>query len=224
MEKQKTQLKIPVPPVPILEQAVGYRNYLNARFLALWWEPCGDEAMVPDGLMTFTGLWPGYLAYMQHRAVHPQLVAYNLGLSENPAEYHLVIDLEERLAFIAPGKEAERLLTSQWGNPQEKPVAISSEEMEKWLADLSEQLSHFPSFEFFVQPGVEGAQGDVDVTQRFGRKRSRARVPSFRFVFGAHPGKIIGEVRRFYFGNVLIPDVIHPLVQIVFIGVNCALA
>ena len=121
MENQMTQLNIPVPPAPILEKAVGYRNYRNVHFLALWWEPCGDEAMVSDGLVTFSGHWPGYLAYLQHRTVHPQLAAYNLGSSEDPAEYRLVIDLEERLAFIALCKEAEKILTSQWGNPQEKP-------------------------------------------------------------------------------------------------------
>ena len=155
MEKQLTQLNIPVPPAPILEQAVGYRNYRNARFLALWWEPCGDEAMVSDGLVTFTGLWPGYLAYVQHRSVHFQLAAYNLGSSEDPAEYRLVIDLENRQAFIAPCKEAEGLLTSQWGTSREKPVAISSEEMEKWLADLSEQLSHFPSMDKLLSQMAE---------------------------------------------------------------------
>lgn len=155
MEKQLTQLNIPVPPAPILEQAVGYRNYRNARFLALWWEPCGDEAMVSDGLVTFTGLWPGYLAYVQHRSVHFQLVAYNLGSSEDPAEYRLVIDLENRQAFIAPCKDAEGLLTSQWGTSREKPVAISSEEMEKWLADLSEQLSHFPSMDELLSQMAE---------------------------------------------------------------------
>jgi hypothetical protein len=155
MEKQMTQLNIPVPPVPILEQAVGYRNERHARFLALWWEPCGDEAMVSDGFVTFTGHWPGYLAYVQHRAVHPQLAAYNLGSSEDPAKFRLVIELEERLAFIAPCKEAERLLFSQWGTSQEKPVTISSEEMEKWLADLSEQLSHFPSMDELLSQMAE---------------------------------------------------------------------
>ena len=155
METQMTQLNIPVPPAPILEQAVGYRNYRNVRFLALWWEPCGDEAMVSDGLVTFTGLWPGYLAYVQHRAAHSQLAAYNLGSSEDPAEYRLVIDLENRQAFIAPCKEAEGLLTSQWGTSREKPVAISSEEMEKWLADLSEQLSRFPSMDELLSQMAE---------------------------------------------------------------------
>lgn len=111
--------------------------------------------MVSDGFVTFTGLWPGYLAFVQHRAVHPQVAAYNLGSSEDPAEYRLVIDLEERLAFIALCKEAEIFLTSQWGNPHEKPIAISSEEMEKWLADLSGQLSHFPSMDELLSQMAE---------------------------------------------------------------------
>ena len=166
MEKQMTQLNIPVPPAPVLEQAVGYRNYRGARYLALWWEPCGDEAMVSDGLVTFTGLWPGYLAFVQHRAVHPQVSAYNLGSSEDPAEYRLFIDLEERLAFIAPCREAERLVTSQWGNPQEKPVTISPAEMETWLADLTEQLSHFPSMDELLSQMAED-QKHVETLQHW---------------------------------------------------------
>jgi len=166
METQMTQLKIPVPPAPVLEQAVGYRNYRSARYLALWWEPCGDEAMVSDGFVTFTGLWPGYLAFVQHRAVHPKVAAYNLGSSEEPAEYRLVIDLDERLAFIAPCREAERLVTSQWGNPQEKPVTISPAEMETWLADLAEQLSHFPSMDELLSQMAED-QKHVETLQHW---------------------------------------------------------
>ena len=52
MENLMLQLNIPVPPAPLLEQAMGYQNYRNAHFLALWWEPCGDEVMVSDGLVT----------------------------------------------------------------------------------------------------------------------------------------------------------------------------
>ena len=166
METQMTQLKIPVPPAPVLEQAVGYRNYRGAHYLALWWEPCGDEAMVSDGLVTFTGLWPGYLAYVQHRAVHPHVAAYNLGSSEDPAEYHLVIDVEERLAFIAPCREAERLVISQWDNPQGKPFTISPAEMEKWLADLAEQLSHFPSMDELLSQMAED-QKHVETLQHW---------------------------------------------------------
>ena len=167
MEKQMTQLNIPVPPVPILEQAVGYRNERHARFLALWWEPCGDEAMVSDGFVTFTGHWPGYLAYVQHRAVHPQLAAYNLGSSEESAEYHLIIDLQKRQAYIAPWKKAESILASQWqgATAQEKPVTISSEEMEKWLADLSEQLFHFPGMDELLSQMAEDQKHVVMLRQ-----------------------------------------------------------
>ena len=86
-------LSIPVPPAPILERAVGYQNERNARYLALWWEPCGDEVMVADGYVSFTGHWSGYLAFIQHRRIYPLLVGLNLGSSEEAADYHLVIDL-----------------------------------------------------------------------------------------------------------------------------------
>jgi hypothetical protein len=154
MKNQMLQLNIPVPPAPLLEQAVGYQNYRNARFLALWWEPCGDEVMVSDGLVTFTGLWSRYLAYMQHSVVHPHLVAYNLGSSDCPADHHLLIDLAERQAFIGTGEEADKLLTTQWqkeaigGCPpaeQENFISLSPQNLEKWIADMGQQLTHFPS-------------------------------------------------------------------------------
>ena len=154
MENQMFQLNIPVPPAPLLEQAVGYQNYRNARFLALWWEPCGDEVMVSDGLVTFTGLWSGYLAYVHHSAVHPHLAAYNLGSSDCPADHHLVIDLMQRRAFIYPREEADNLLMSQWQKEvvgdcppveQENIICLSPQNLEKWVADMGQQLTQFPS-------------------------------------------------------------------------------
>jgi len=149
MEKQMIQLKIPVPPAPLLEQAVGYRNYRGAHYLAFWWEPCGDEVMVSDGLVTFTGLWPGYLAYVRHKMVHPHLTDFNLGSSECPADYHLIIDLVDRQAFVASCKVADRFQATQWkqGVKQEKPLSLSSEEMENWVEELEQQLLHFPSMD-----------------------------------------------------------------------------
>jgi len=67
-------------------------------------------------------------------------------------------------------------------------------------------------FELFVQPGVERSQGNVDVAQRFGREGIFVPVPSSRFVLGAHPGDVIGEIGRRDFGNILISDMFHPLV------------
>jgi hypothetical protein len=131
-------LPIPVPPAPILERAVGYQNERCARFLALWWEPCGDEVMVADGYVSFTGHWPGYLAYIQHRRIYPLLVGLNLGSSEESADYHLVIDLVERKAYVAPNWDADRLLTSQW-QTGERPALPELHS----LADLEALLTTF---------------------------------------------------------------------------------
>jgi hypothetical protein len=105
--------------------------------------------MVSDGLVTFTGLWPGYLAYVQHKNVHPHLKNFNLGSSECPAGFHLVVDLVERKAFIAPCKVADRFQAAQWekGVKQEKPFSLSSEEIKKWVEELEQQLSHFPGID-----------------------------------------------------------------------------
>ena len=146
-------LDIPVPPAPILEQAVGYTNTRGAHYLALWWEPAGDEAMVSDGLVTFTGNWAGYLAFIHHKFIYHHLAIYNLGSSDDPAEYRLVIDLLERKAYIAKCKEAVALLDGQWERvtPQTEPVFLSSAAFEDLLQDFSEQIKVIPSIEEIKQ-------------------------------------------------------------------------
>jgi hypothetical protein len=139
MENQMTELSIPVPPVPILERAVGYRNEHAAHYLALWWEPCGDEVMVSDGYITFTGHWPGYLAYIQHPVVAPALANYNLGSSEEPATHRLLIDLESRQAYIVIGVEGERILASQWERQsRSQPATLFIEDLEALLRGWAE--------------------------------------------------------------------------------------
>ncbi len=149
MNPEMIQLALPVPPSPLLERAVGYQNTRNARFLALWWEPAGDEAMVSDGFVTFTGDWPGYLAYVQHKSVYPHLALYNLGSSDEPAEYHLLVDLLERKAYIAKSREAEKALAQQWGqgSPQDEPAVSSMEEFEELLQSFVEQIQAIPSMD-----------------------------------------------------------------------------
>lgn len=149
MKNQMTPLNIPVPPVPILEQAVGYENTRDARYLALWWEPSGDEAMVSDGFVTFTGHWPGYLAYIHHTSVYCFLSPYNLGSLEDPAEYRLMIDLEERTAYIAQSSESEKILSAQWKQEvtQTEPVSISSEELEELIQSFLVETETLPSME-----------------------------------------------------------------------------
>ena len=142
-----TPMAIPVPPAPILEQAVGYQNSREARYLALWWEPAGDEAMVSDGFVTFTGHWAGYLAFVHHKAVYPYLASYNLGSSDDPAEYHLVIDLLERKAYIAKCSEADLILASQWRQEvaQIEPNLLSPEDFDALLQGFVEQRQSLPT-------------------------------------------------------------------------------
>jgi len=148
MQNQMTLLPIPVPPAPILEQAVGYQNDRQARFLALWWEPCGDEAMVSDGFVTFTGHWPGYLAFVQHPAVASHLAGYDLSSSETPATHRLLIDLMERMAYIATGEEVERFLANQWVHEQSsQPTKIFVEDLDSLLKEWAESKQDLPTME-----------------------------------------------------------------------------
>ncbi len=149
MNPQLTRLEIPVPPAPILEQAVGYENTRNARYLSLWWEPAGDEAMVSDGFVTFTGHWAGYLAFIHHKSIYHYLAIYNLGSSDDPAEYHLVIDLQERKIYIAKASDAETIVAGQWEVIPNLAgqVLLSSEDYEDLLKSFTEQMQFVPSME-----------------------------------------------------------------------------
>lgn len=130
-------LSIPVPPEPLLERALGYTG--EARFMATWWQPEGDDAMVSDGLTTATGQWQGYLAFVDHEAVHLHLMDYELGSSERPARHWLVIDRQERRAWIGKNGDARAFLQAQW---PENHRPLSPEEMQelwegvnRWLAN-----------------------------------------------------------------------------------------
>ena len=48
-----TPLKAPIPPQ--LKEALGYEG--DARFVAFYWSPDGDEAMYDDGQTSGDGDW-----------------------------------------------------------------------------------------------------------------------------------------------------------------------
>ncbi len=148
MDFQMARLCIPVPPASILERAVGYQNQKNARYLALWWEPCGDEVMVSDGMVSFTGHWPGYLAYVQHPLVAPVLANYNLGSSEDFATHRLMINLDTRQAYVALAAKADRILSLQWEQqPRNSPVTLFMEDLEPVLREWARSLQADVSME-----------------------------------------------------------------------------
>ena len=148
MDFQMTRLCIPVPPAPILERAVGYQNQHNAHYLALWWEPCGDAVMVSNGVVSFTGHWPGYLTYIQHPLVAPALINYNLGSSEDFATHRLLIDLDTRQPFEVLAAEVGRILSSHWEQkPRNPPATLFMEDLEPLLREWARNLQADVSME-----------------------------------------------------------------------------
>jgi hypothetical protein len=129
-----TALTIPVPPSPILENALGYRQH--ARWFATWWEPGGDEAMVSDGHIAMTGSWEGFLTFT--KPFYKQLEVFELGNSDVPAKHWLMIDREARKAYAAPAREAGRFLRAQW--PKTNVTHITEEQWREIVEKLQEQL------------------------------------------------------------------------------------
>ena len=113
--KSFTPLDIPLPE--ILPKALGYDG--DARFIAIYWTPAGDEAVVTDGKVSFDGNWQAFLTCIDHPAVALPLAQagverWALGSSDNEATHWLVLDLEERKACAAPADDAHNFLASQW--------------------------------------------------------------------------------------------------------------
>lgn len=133
------QLSIPVPPAPILEDALGYAG--DARLLSIYWTPAGDEAMLDDGLESGDGNPGGYLAYVDHPRValgiaETGITRWALGSSDEPNTHRLVIDRQTRTAWLATEEEATDALAAQW--PPAPP--ITPEEQAEVLASLKDGL------------------------------------------------------------------------------------
>ena len=125
---------VPVPPM--LEQAIGYEG--EARFVSFYWTPGGDEADYDDGQRTGTGNWQGYLAFVQHPTVHPELAQYQLGSSDSEAQHRLILDRQERKLYVASMKDAQRLLALQW--PKTEPIHMTQEEWEVLKSRITAEM------------------------------------------------------------------------------------
>lgn len=131
-------LQAPVPPQ--LEEAIRYQG--QARHVAFYWQPAGDEAMYDDAHVSGDGNWLAWLAYVDQPADAPHLLrlcqtcngrgttdtlhdtpcldcdgagvhVLNLGSPDYPTELWLILDREARKAYTAPVQAAQRLLAEQ---------------------------------------------------------------------------------------------------------------
>jgi hypothetical protein len=103
--------RVDVPLPPELTETFGYRG--DARYVAFYHSPMGDEVIYNDGRSTGTGATWAFLAWRRHRAVGPLLAEWNLGYSDLDAEYALLIDRQQNRASVAHLQEVRPFLEAQ---------------------------------------------------------------------------------------------------------------
>jgi len=141
--------QIPVVLPWPFEDALGYPR--GFRWVAFFWEPCGDEAMFDDGYCSADGNWQGFLKFVGHPSVKPWLAGCDLGSSENEATYWLLCDLESRDVFVGERAEVKAFLVNELkkyvpeGAPAESIVKVSPEEISELLRKIREELQEIPA-------------------------------------------------------------------------------
>jgi hypothetical protein len=87
------------------------------RFVALYWEPCGDEACYDDGISSACGLCDNwlYLGFIHEQHVYRWLDEnqINLGNSDEPARHWLVADVLTGDLYVAPSRQASAIVRQQ---------------------------------------------------------------------------------------------------------------
>ena len=108
-------LKAPFLLPPNFLSAFGYRN--ERRWVALFWEPCGDEACFDDGQSYACGCCDNwlYLKFTRQPDVRRWLDQndIHLGNSDEPARQWLVVDAITGEVFALVRHEARAMLLRQ---------------------------------------------------------------------------------------------------------------
>jgi hypothetical protein len=134
----------------MLEQAIGYAG--QARFVAFYWTPAGDEAMYADGQTSADGEWTGYLAFVDHPAALLHMAGYRdkLGSSDDHATHWLILDRKARAISACEAVEARHFLRQQWPALAETIGAdgfppITPEEWQTVVERLNAMLRDIPT-------------------------------------------------------------------------------
>jgi hypothetical protein len=108
-------IKAPFPLTPGFLAAFGYAG--GRRLVALFWEPCGDEACYDDGVSYAcycSDNWL-FLGFIRRADVRRWLDENgpNLGNSDEPAEHSLIADASTCDLYAAPRREAGAVVRQQ---------------------------------------------------------------------------------------------------------------
>jgi hypothetical protein len=108
-------LKAPFQLLPDFLNRFGYRD--GRRFVALFWEPCGDEACYDDGISSACGMSDNwlYLDFIHQPDVNRWLDenAFRLGNSDEEARHWMVVDAVMNEVYAATRAEACRMVRTQ---------------------------------------------------------------------------------------------------------------
>lgn len=141
--------QIPVELPKSFEEALGCPGSL--KWVAFYWEPCGDEAMYDDGVTSGDCNWEGYLAFMRHPRVGPWPFDYDFGSSDSEATHWLLCDLESREVYVGEKEEVKAFLVSEAKKvvPDisilEKKAGVSPEEFKVLASQIREALNRVPA-------------------------------------------------------------------------------
>ncbi|OGR05263.1 MAG: hypothetical protein A2511_05815 [Deltaproteobacteria bacterium RIFOXYD12_FULL_50_9] len=110
MQKNNLISIIAIPTPPDLAKTFGYTS--PGRYIGFWWEDCGDDLCVSDGLKTTCGmeLCFSWKIYMEHPAIIRFLRPYNFGCSGVPAKHILIIDQKQNRIMVGTQKTALQFL------------------------------------------------------------------------------------------------------------------
>jgi hypothetical protein len=113
-----------ITPIPIklpasFEKALGYER--GQRWVAFYWEPCGDEAMYFDAYCSTQCNWYPFLQFIHHPRVKPWLTGYDFGSSDSDAIHWLLCDLQDRAVSVGTKVEVETFLIAK-ARENEPPV------------------------------------------------------------------------------------------------------
>ena len=147
-----TLVALAAPCPPMLEAAVGYAG--AADYVALYWEPCGDDAYYDDGALSGDGSSAAFLAFARHPAVAPRLAPYDLGSSDALAREWLLVDRRARRLYVGPRADVAAVLRAQAGRPQDDEPATPLS------AELVAELATLPFAEVRIDPAALATRVD----------------------------------------------------------------